>query len=136
MNSALRAFGILLLVFGLLGLSGAGASLTNFSHGLIRVLTMPIMLGSIMLVGTGVYLTIKTGHMRREHERRRREQSVLAALRSKGGRITPLELASSAGLGLTEAEQELDRLVAEGHGRTDLTEDFRKVYVFESFFPR
>jgi hypothetical protein len=136
MHSALRVIGFVLLVFGLLGLSGAGTSLASFSHGLIRVLTMPIMLGSIMLVGTGIYLTVKTGRMRREHEQRQREQAILSALRARGGRITAIELATSVGLGLTEAEKELDRLVAEGHGRSDLTEDFRKVYLFDALSER
>ncbi len=75
------------------------------------------------------YFLIKSGH---DKTCKLREKEILKLIISKGGRITPLEIAAETDHSVGEVKAALDRLCYEGFGKLELTDDGILVYIFES----
>ncbi|MCP4112368.1 MAG: hypothetical protein GY749_43725 [Desulfobacteraceae bacterium] len=87
-----------------------------------------ILLLFFIAVSVGICLLIEYFHRK---ACRQKEKEILKFIVSKGGRVTPLEIAAETDQGIKEVKTALDRLCFEGFGKLEITDDGILVYVFE-----
>lgn len=81
-----------------------------------------------LIISAGIYLLIE---YLRTRASRQREKEILKFIVSKGGQVTPLEIAAETGQGIKEVKAALDRLCFEGFGKLEITDDGILIYIFE-----
>lgn len=79
----------------------------------------------------GFYLAITKIMKNKKTSSELREQKILEVIISKGGRVTPVEIAAQTNLNVTDAKKELDKLCNSGAGEIQVTSEGNIVYVFQ-----
>ncbi len=87
-----------------------------------------ILLLFLAIVSVGIFLLIEYFHRKASKQK---EKEILKLIVSKGGRVTPLEIAAETDQSIKEVKAALDRLCYEGFGKLDITDDGILVYIFE-----
>ncbi len=79
----------------------------------------------------GFYLTHILRRKRKRKGAEETERKVLNVIASKGGRVTPIEVASKTDLSVDECQKLLDKLCEKGMGQLQVTDQGSLVYTFK-----
>ncbi len=122
--------GVLTILFSAFFITAATTDLLSESDPEVETLLAVIVFFSMTGI-LGFYLAIAHFFRNRRKEKEQKERQILKVIASKGGRVTPVEIAAETNLIIDEAKAALDQLCKSGAGQLQVTENGNMVYVFE-----
>ncbi len=121
--------GILITAFSSLMIMAATGDIFGESEN-EKGIIIGLLIFFMFFAAGGLYLTISSWRKKKNSATESIEREILGIIKSKGGRITPFEIASETSMSIDKAKSALVQMCEKGYGETQVTEDGNIVYVF------